>query len=109
MLYSRSLSSFDSSITKTIEFDGKQKNAGGTLTLSDQQSRQTIYIETAREEGLTGTIVTLNKPISVFAGHICGCVPANCTGCNHPVEQIPFGAQHFLLSHWQGEWLVIAS
>jgi len=75
--------------SQTIEFDGKQANAGGILTLSDQQSRQTIYIEAAQEVDLTGTIVTSDKPISVFSGHVCGRVPANRTGCNHLVEQIP--------------------
>jgi len=73
----------------TIEFHGNQTRPGGTFTLLNQQSRQTIYIEATRGRDLTGTIVTSNRPISVFAGHICGRVPANRPSCNHLVEQIP--------------------
>ena len=75
--------------SQSIEFDGNPASAGGSLTLSYQESRQTIYIEAARGEDLTGTIVTSNRPISVFAGHVCGRVPADRSGCNHLVEQIP--------------------
>ena len=75
--------------THTIEFELGQAFAGDTLTLSNQLRDQTIYIETTRGQDLTGTIVTSNKPISVFAGHVCGRVPADRTACDHLVEQIP--------------------
>jgi len=75
--------------SQLIDIDGRSESAGVAHKLSDQQSRQTIYIEAVQGDDLTGTIVTSNRPISVFAGHIRGCVPANRTGCNHLVEQIP--------------------
>jgi len=73
----------------TIEFDGNQTSAGGTLTLLNRPSRETSYIEATQGQDLTGTIVTSDKPISVFAGHVCGRVPADRTTCDHLVEQIP--------------------
>ena len=76
--------------SQTIRVFENTTNAGGTLTLSGQQSRQTIYIEANQcGQDLTGTIITSEKPISVFAGHICGRVPADRTTCGHLVEQIP--------------------
>jgi len=38
---------------------------------------------------LTGSVITSNKPISVFAGHQCGVVPRKAVACDHLVEQIP--------------------
>ena len=75
--------------SQTIEFEGGLAVAGGTLTLSGQNSRQTIYIEATRGQDLTGTIVTSTRPISVFVGHVCGRVPADRAACDHLVEQIP--------------------
>ena len=75
--------------SQDIQFDAMPATAGGKLPLPGEQSRQTIYIEATRGLDLTGTIVTSNRPISVFAGHICGRVPANVTTCDHLVEQIP--------------------
>ena len=75
--------------SQAIEFEGGLTVAGGTLTLSGQNSRQTIYIEATQGQDLTGTIVTSTRPISVFAGHVCGRVPADRAACDHLVEQIP--------------------
>ena len=51
------------------------------------------------EGDLTGTIITSNKPLSVFVGHECGQVPDDMTACDHLVEQIPpdatWGTQFF--------------
>ena len=48
---------------------------------------------------LTGTIITSDKPISVFVGHECGRVPSDMTACDHLVEQVPpeatWGTQFF--------------
>ncbi len=41
------------------------------------------------DRDLTGTILSSDKPISVFVGHECGQVPDNMTSCDHLVEQIP--------------------
>ena len=52
--------------------------------------RETILVEASDSmSDLTGTIVTSNKPISVFSGHVCGRVPAGQTACDHLIEQIP--------------------
>ena len=76
--------------SQTIRVFENITSAGGTLTLSGQQSRQTIYIEANQcGQDLTGTIITSEKPISVFAGHVCGRVSADRTTCGHLVEQIP--------------------
>ena len=59
----------------------------GALTAS---ARETILVEASDSmSDLTGTIVTSNKPISVFSGHVCGRVPAGQTACDHLIEQIP--------------------
>ena len=53
-------------------------------------ARETILVEAGDSlSDLTGTIVTSNKPISIFSGHVCGRVPAGETACDHLIEQVP--------------------
>ena len=63
-----------------------QIRAGESGTMTGQAG-QTILVEDP--DDLTGTIVKSNKPLSVFAGHECGLVPATQTACDHLVEQLP--------------------
>ena len=56
-------------------FYGKHFNRFDTLMLSNV-------------DDLTGTIITSNKPLSVFSGHQCG-TPTDVGTCDYLVEQIP--------------------
>ncbi|MEO6938812.1 MAG: T9SS type A sorting domain-containing protein [Candidatus Kapaibacterium sp.] len=42
-----------------------------------------------RGEDMTSSIVTSNKPVVVFAGHVCAEVPVGATSCDHLCEMIP--------------------
>lgn len=55
---------------------GNRPKAGETLLITSSSD-------------LTGTIISSNKPIAVFAGHQCAQVPVGRTACDHLVEQIP--------------------
>ena len=58
---------------------------------------ETVLITSTRD--LSGTVISSDKPISVFTGHECGQVPANVGTCDHLVEQVPpqhtWGVQFF--------------
>ena len=66
--------------------------AGGGSHTMTEAARQTILVvdpSTGANVDLTGTIVTSDKPISIFAGHQCGRVPGNREACDHLIEQMP--------------------
>ena len=76
----------------TIDLDGLRNT--GTLTLD---RFQTVLFSSS--DDLTGTIITSNKPLSVFVGHECAQIPTASNACEHLVEQIPpdttWGIQFF--------------
>lgn len=45
--------------------------------------------ESVGASDVTGSLVSSNKPISVFSGHTCAYVPVRIEACNHLVEQVP--------------------
>jgi len=55
------------------------------ITLNRGQTYQ--YQSTISD--VTGTIIQSSAPVAVFAGHVCGNVPADVPFCDHLVEQIP--------------------
>ena len=76
----------------TIDWDGLRNT--GTIVLNRLETA--LFQST---EDLTGTIITSNKPLSVFVGHECGQIPTANTACDHLVEQMPpdttWGTQFF--------------
>ena len=54
-----------------------------TLTLGD-----VFEWEAPRGTGLTGTVITSDKPVSVFAGNRCTNIPATASACDHVIEQM---------------------
>jgi len=56
-----------------------------TVTLSQGQ---VFEWEESSTETLTGTVVTSDKPVSVFAGNRCSDVPVDYSACNHVIEQM---------------------
>ena len=48
---------------------------------------QTVLFSSSYD--LTGTIISSNKPLSVFVGHECAQIPTNSIACDYLVEQIP--------------------
>ena len=76
----------------TIDWDGLRNS--GNLNLD---RLQTVLFSSP--DDLTGTIITSNKPLSVFVGHECAFIPTTSTACDHFVEQIPpdttWGTQFF--------------
>ena len=47
------------------------------------------HLQLVQDEELTGSIVTSNKPTTIFGGHACGRVPASAPACDILTQQIP--------------------
>jgi RHS repeat-associated protein len=66
-----------------------QLNAGQTYQLLNQNSFGQLNNNQGAPSNFTGSIVTSDKPVAVFGGHICTNVPADSATCNALVEQLP--------------------
>jgi YD repeat-containing protein len=66
----------------------RNMNETYTITMNKGQTYQ-LYADSDFTNDLTGSIVSSNLPIAVFAGHRCALVPSNVTACDHLVEQLP--------------------
>ena len=71
---------------KVATYDGKPAGVPFTITLN---AFQTVQFLASTPEDLTGTIISSDKPVSVFGGHTCARVPAPYVACDHLYEQIP--------------------
>ena len=71
---------------KVTTTDGKTAGTPFTVTLNAFQTVQ--YLSSAPAD-LTGTIVSSDKPVSVFGGHTCAYVPGGTAACDILYEQIP--------------------
>jgi RHS repeat-associated protein len=60
-----------------------------TVTLNQGQTYQLRNDEPGAAFDLSGSIVTSDKPIAVFGGHLAGSVPDGMYYANHLVEQLP--------------------
>ncbi len=90
------------------------KNAGGIFTITLQQGQTYQLQGTTRGDGrsdLTGTLVTSNKPIAFFTGHICAQVPANVNFCDQLLEEEApintWGKQFFVSKLLGKDWYVV--
>jgi len=59
-----------------------------TITMNEGQTYQLFNSDDAGTD-LTGTIITSDKPISVFGSHTCANIPPDINFCDHLVEQLP--------------------
>ncbi len=77
---------------------GLAAGASHTWTLTQGQ---VLNIEAVATGGdLTGSIVTADKRIVVFGGHVCATVPVNISACDHLEQQLP------PISAWGKRYLV---
>lgn len=60
--------------------------------------RRSQYLQISQQAELTGSIVTANRRIGMFAGHQCAQIPAGATYCDHIEQMIPpvraFGSEY---------------
>jgi hypothetical protein len=76
-------------VTITPSSPTAARPAGDPFTVS-MNAGQTYQLRTTFPgEDLSGTIVSSDKPVGVFGGHLCANVPLGVPFCDHVVEQIP--------------------
>ncbi|HNG96301.1 MAG TPA: IgGFc-binding protein, partial [Acidobacteriota bacterium] len=75
-------------LTLPINQGSRLANVPYEITLNRGQVYQLTRTEANDTLDLSGSIITSDKPIAVFGGHICTGVPAN-GFCDHLVEQLP--------------------
>ena len=74
-------------INPTVTTNGHTAGTPYTVTLDQGQTYQLRNTDPAPAD-LSGSIVTANKPVAVFAGHECGNIPAGAFACDHLVEEM---------------------
>lgn len=93
----------NTNVTITLSANTKGgRRAGETYTVGLKQG-DVYQIQSAignTYNDLSGTLITSNKPISLFTGHICAQVPADVNFCDHLLEMEPpmpsWGRQFFV-------------
>lgn len=76
------------SVTITTSANATGFTAGVPRTISLNRLQTFLIEASAGSNDLTGTLVTSDKPVSVFGGHQCGNVPTTAFACDHMVEQM---------------------
>ena len=95
-------------ITLTANTKGG-RHAGETFSVAMQQGDVYQMQGTTRGDAksdLTGTLVTSNKPIAFFSGHICAQVPPNVNFCDQLLEEeppIPSWGRQFYVGRFEGK------
>ncbi|MDF2695586.1 MAG: hypothetical protein K0S65_3969 [Labilithrix sp.] len=75
---------------------GTAKGNPAKYTLSKGQ-----FLQLSQDEELTGSFVDSNKPVSVFGGHACMCIPADVGACDSAQQQLPAFEQ------WGSEYVAV--
>ncbi len=78
-------------ITAPVVIDGNVADTPFQVVLDKGES---VFYETAVGEDLSGSLVSANKDVAVFAGAKCADVPSNVSACDHLVQQ-QFGTENF--------------
>jgi RHS repeat-associated protein len=66
-----------------------QLNQGQTYQLSNHANYTELNAPSGPPVDMTGSVVTSDKPVAVFAGHDCEVIPDNSSFCNSIVEELP--------------------
>jgi IgGFc binding protein/Bacterial Ig-like domain (group 1) len=74
-------------ITPTVSVGPRLAGVPYTITMNAGQTYQ--LREGAGTGDLSGTIVSSDKPVAVFGGHMCANVPPLFLDCDHAIEQLP--------------------
>ena len=61
---------------------------GSAYTVSINQGEVYQLKDLILDNDVSGTIITSDKPVAVFGGHVCDFVPFQVNSCNHLVEQL---------------------
>jgi len=76
-------------ITPTVNAGvGRLANVPYTIVL-DQGEAYQLRSTLISPADLSGTLITSDKPIAVFGGHLCANIPQGFVACDHIVEQLP--------------------
>ena len=100
----------NTNVTVTVNGNTKGgRRSGETFSIAMQQGD--VYqlqgaVGANSKSDLTGTLVTSNKPIAFFTGHICAQVPANVNFCDQLLEMeppIPSWGRQFYVGRFEGK------
>lgn len=75
-------------ITPADDTPSHSANAPFDITLNEGQTYQ-LQAQAGSLNDLTGTLVSADKPVAVFGGHVCADVPPTESFCDHLIEQMP--------------------
>ena len=76
-------------ITPAVGASGRRVGQPYTVTLNQGRTYELLTDPDFKQDDLTGTIVTSDKPIAVFGANVCANIPTSASFCNHIVEEIP--------------------
>ena len=75
-------------VTITPTAAGASQMAGVAFTVT-LNTGETYQLQNQANADMTGTLVSADKPIAVFGGHLCTDIPSGTDACDYLVEQLP--------------------
>lgn len=76
-------------VTPSVAVGARAARVPYTVALNQGQTYQLRSTEPGEAFDLSGSIITSDKPVAVFGGHVAGSVPHAVNYANHLVEQLP--------------------
>jgi len=78
----------NTTVTITPTAAGASQSAGAAFTVL-LNIGETYQLQNLANADMTGTLVSADKPIAVFGGHLCTDIPSGTDACDYLVEQLP--------------------
>ena len=78
----------NTTVTITPAAGGASQSAGAAFTVL-LNIGETYQLQNPANADMTGTLVSADKPIAVFGGHLCTDIPSGTDACDYLVEQLP--------------------
>ncbi len=78
----------NTTVTITPTAAGISQMAGVAFTVT-LNTGETFQLQNPANADMTGTLVSADKPVAVFGGHLCTDIPSGTDACDYLVEQLP--------------------
>ena len=73
----------------------------GTPVVRTLAAGEVLFVPSATDSDLTGSLITASQPVAVFGAASCALVPTNAFACNHLIEQLP------PISSWGSDFITV--